>query len=517
LLNAVKRDFIAMKNIRLFILLFMTGLLCACASTTSNGVKVHHINTLASPEINTGSFRGLENLSNNIDGQKRRVNIMYLHGIGWTEDRTKEQLASDFLGGIAKAYDLDSTDGLVRTTCGEAPYDPNATTPEFIHIKSNTPRLFDTVIPGSQLKLDKLVCMDKQTLPIRDDTEFVIYRVFWDNIFWDDIQFSHVGQDDNRGTSKEIAGLRRKYNRILKDDFINYGISDAVMYLGSAGTEIRKAIKGAMCSAALDAAGTNFVQQGGVVSYDTLCNRASFGNIKPGKFAFITESLGSKITLDVMQEALSDGRETIHDDMIRGSETYMLANQIPLLSLSNISETRAPAIAKLADHDRPKIIAMSELNDFLSYELVPFYEQLWKRSIRQNQSNNAPLDSYLRAQIIKDIGFEIIDMRLEFADKIIPLVSDFVDPKEAHSGHAKEPELMRYILCGANTGELSLTGCEAALDAQEKSKKAKKKARKKAEKKAREEAEKKAKEKAKEKAREKALQEADKIAKLDAS
>ena len=420
---------------------------------------------------------------------------MYLHGIGWTEDRTKEQLASDFLGGIAKAYDLDAADGLVRTTCGEAPYEPDAAQPEFIHIKSSAPRLFDTVIPGSQLKLDKLVCMDKQTLQIDTDTEFVIYRVFWDNIFCDDIQFSHVGQDDNRGSSQEIAGLRRKYNRILKDDFINYGISDAVMYLGSAGVEIRRAIRGAMCSAALDADGINFAQQGSVVSYDALCDRASYGNLKPGKFAFITESLGSKITLDVMQEALSDGRETIHDDMIRGSETFMLANQIPLLSLSNISNTRAPAIARLSDQDRPKIIAMSELNDFLSYELVPFYEQLWKRSIRPNQSNNAPLDTYLRAKIIEDIGFEIIDMRLEFADKIIPLVGDFVDPKEAHSGHAKEPELMRYILCGASSGSLNLSQCRAALDAREK---AQKKARKKA--------------RAKERAKEKALKNAEKQA-----
>jgi len=57
--------------------------------------------------------------------------------------------------------------------------------------------------------------MDKQTLEIDDNLEFVLYRVFWDNIFWDEVQFAHVGQDDNRGSSKDVAGLRRKYNRFV--------------------------------------------------------------------------------------------------------------------------------------------------------------------------------------------------------------------------------------------------------------------------------------------------------------
>jgi len=104
---------------------------------------------------------------------------------------------------------------------------------------------------------------------------------------------------------------------------------------------------------------------------------------------------------------------------------------------------------------------MSELNDFLSYELVPFYEQLWKRSIRPEQNNLEYLDAYLRAQLVEKIGFEMIDMRLEFADKIIPLLNGFVDPKDAHSGHAGEPDLMLYLLCGAVEGQRNDKECLA--------------------------------------------------------
>ena len=443
--------------------IFITVLfLVGCASIGETPLKVHHINSLASTQTNDGSFQGLEYLADPIPGKlKNRVNILYLHGIGWTEDRTKEQLAGDFLGGIAKAYNLDEGDGLKTTLCGEAPYEAGTAPTPHIYIKPDSPRLFETALPGSKLKLDELACMDKQTLAIDDNLEFVIYRVFWDNIFWDNIQYPHVGHDDNRGSSKEFASLRRKYNRQLKDDLVNYGFSDAVMYLGPAGEDIRNAIRGAMCSAALDASGYNFARQGNTVSHTAICNTASYTQVKTNQFAFVTESLGSKIAFDVMQEALSDGKESILDDMITGSETFMLANQLALLSLTNLTQGNKRPIAKLSDADRPTLIAMSELNDFLSYELVPFYEQLWKRSIRPEQNNLEPMSNKVRKKIVESIGFDMIDMRLEFAGKLFPIISGFVDPKQAHSSHASQPELILYMLCGARNGALNDKECLA--------------------------------------------------------
>ncbi|MEP3889870.1 MAG: hypothetical protein ABJN69_05335 [Hellea sp.] len=451
-----------MMKLYIWGLMFAAAWLSGCASSSKIPLKVHHINSLASESVSDGNFKGLEYLADPIPGKlKNRVNIIYLHGIGWTEDRTKGQLADDFLGGIASAYNLEASDGLITTLCGEKPYDSDAPQTPHIYVKADQKTTFDTALRGSRLELDELVCMDKQTLEIDDNLEFVVYRVFWDNIFWDNVQFAHVGQDDNRGSSKDIASLRRKYNRVLKDDLVNYGFSDAVMYLGPAGLEIRNAIRGAMCSAALDAAGHSFDTQGDTVSYNNICDTASHTPIKTNQFAFVTESLGSKIAFDVMQEALSDGIETIHDDMVRGSETYMLANQLALLSLSDLSRKNNNPIEKIGPKQRPKIIAMSELNDFLSYELVPFYEQLWKRSIRPENNSLEYLDEYQRAKITENIGFEMIDMRIEFADKIIPLVSGFVDPKDAHSGHAGEPELMLYLLCGAVDGQLNDKECLA--------------------------------------------------------
>jgi len=293
--------------LRLITILVTALWLTGCASSAKIPLKVHHINSLASVSGNDGGFKGLEYLADPIPGKlKNRVNIIYLHGIGWTEDRTKGQLADDFLGGIAKAYNLEASDGLITTLCGEKAYDAPIASPH-IYVKADEPTYFDTALPGSRLKLDELVCMDKQTLNIDDNLEFVVYRVFWDNIFWDNVQFAHVGQDDNRGSSKDIAGLRRKYNRVLKDDLVNYGFSDAVMYLGPAGKEIRNAIRGAMCSAALDAAGQSFESQGDRVSYNAICDTASHQVLKTNQFAFVTESLGSKITFDVCKKRFPMG------------------------------------------------------------------------------------------------------------------------------------------------------------------------------------------------------------------
>ena len=447
---------------RLLILMTLAIGLASCASTGRVKLKVHEISSLASNEPGTASFKGLEFLADPIPGKlKNRVNIIYLHGIGWTESDENEPLANAFLAGIAKAYGLEVDGKIINTTCGQSEEEDAANSPDQIYIKSPLPTYFETALPGAKLKMDNLVCMDKQTLDVDDNLEFVVYRVFWDDIFWNTLQFPHVGQDDDQGSSSSFAGLRRKYNRRMKDELVNYGFSDAVMYLGPAGSEIRSAIRGAMCSAALDAAGHEFADQGKTISHINACLLATNTSLKTNQFAFVTESLGSKITYDVMRESLTDNQDTILDEMISGSEFYMLANQLALLSLNDLSTTPKRKPLQFAGDKRPKIIALSELNDFLTYELIPFFEQLWKRSLHDNDDdpNLETLDT--RQKMVRDLGFDMVDMRLEFADKVIPLLNGFVDPLQAHSGHAAEPELMLYMLCGARNGKLHEENCLA--------------------------------------------------------
>ncbi|HHL43141.1 MAG TPA: hypothetical protein ENJ42_05955 [Hellea balneolensis] len=340
-------------------------------------------------------------------------------------------------------------------------------------IETAQPVYFETGLNGSALQLKNLACMDKQVLGTNSGLEFVVYRVFWDEAFWKALQAPHVGYDDAYGQNNHIAPLRKKYNRKFKDDIVNYGFSDAVMYLGPAGDRIREAVYGAICSAVLDASGYGFKQQGHIVTKDVTCNDlADAGNPAQHPFVFVSESLGSKILFDVFRETMHDGRVDILDQIMGKSEIFMFANQIPLLSLADLTpilDTNRPSIIQPTPTHRPKVIALSELNDFLSYELVPFYETLYGQSYDlKHQSQKRDYRDLKgrenRQAMINDIGFDIIDMRIEFADPLFPVLKSLVDPKQAHSDHAKQPKLMQYLLCGAQNGKLNTNGCLAAQD-----------------------------------------------------
>ena len=369
------------------------------------------------------------------------------------------RLANSFIKGVAGAYSLETDEKTVSSLCGRDEDNENVELQNHIYISEVTPKTYEA-LPGRRLTLDNLVCMDKQVLRVNDNLEYVIYRIFWDELFWDSLQVAFVGQDDAVDKTSIPASLRRKYNSFLKDKLITFGFSDAVMYMGPAGEDIRNATRGAMCSAALDAAGYPLSKQGSIVDYESICNTANNAPLDTDPFAFVSESLGSKISYDIMREAMTDGQENVHDDIIKGTQIFMLANQIPLLSLQDIREENQFKESDYEDGERPTIIAFSEINDFLTYELVPFYEQLYTRS---SQTEGEQLDfsqAEDRQYIVDLLGFNIVDMRVEFASPLIPFVGGFVDPLYAHNGHVQQPEIMEYILCGADGRSPRVTGCE---------------------------------------------------------
>ena len=445
-----------------YLLILLAFCLSACATSKSN-VDIHLINSLTSENDNDGQFRGLEALANSMPGDaNKRVNIFYLHGIGRTEDPDEPPLGRTFMKGVANAYDLEITGNTLASQCGVRIENEKPVKRDFVEIRSGeNPVTYQTIVPGVALELNRLVCMDKQVLPVRGELQYVVYRIFWDEFLWTSLQQAHIGQDDGEGEQTLLADLRRKYNRRLKDQMVNFGFSDAVMYVGPAGQEIRKAIKGAMCSAALDAGGLSFEEQGRDITATKACEQASSNDKAGNQFAFISESLGSKITFDLMREALTDGRKTILDEMISGSEIYMLANQLALLSLGDISTGPVKPAYNDPNAPRPKIVALSEVNDFLTYEINPFFENVWAVG---NNGENRPFDAEARNSISQILGFDFVDIRVEFADPLISVFKDFVDPLQAHAKHVAEPELIELMLCGAENGQIRQEDCLAHED-----------------------------------------------------
>lgn len=452
---------------RAFIMIAISLLLTGCFSN-NNDLDIMQMNALSSPQTNDGNFKGLEFLADNIDpdAPKARLNIFYLHGIGRTENPDEAPLAGTFISGVAKAYGRNIEGNTLDSQCGIIDNEAmDVREGGRIEISAaEGPIVYQTIIPNTALRLDRLVCMDRQTLSVTENLEYVFYRIFWDEFFWEGLQNAHIGQDVNSVDTGFLAGLRRKYNRRLKDEMVNYGFSDAVMYLGPAGQDIRNAIKGAMCSAALDAGGYEFPLQGERISSQRACELAETQNPETNQFAFISESLGSKVTFDLMREALTDNETTIIDQMIAGSEIYMLANQLALLSLSDISNSQVKPALNNPNTARPRIIALSEINDFLTYEINPFIENLWNLQYVPPGQAVPEFDAAARENISQILGFDVVDVRVEFADPIISVVSGFVDPLQAHSKHVAEPEIIELMLCGAVNGDMSEENCLADQD-----------------------------------------------------
>lgn len=431
--------------------------LSGCASTKT---RVLSINSLTSDNYNDGTFRGLEALATGYDEKPgNRVNIIYLHGIGWIENPDDKPLANEFIKGLANAYNLEVDDKAVSSLCGRDTTEEETNLTNHIYIREDSPKVYHTALPGIDLSLDDLVCLDRQVLHVSDDLEYVIYRVFWDKIFWTNLQEPHVGYDDHL-KKDGVAGLRRKYNSYLKDKLINFGFSDAVLYLGPVGAEIREAIYGAMCAANLDAGGFEFQEQGKRVTAEKICQTANETSVETDQFVFVTESLGSKIAFDIMRDVMTDEKETVHDAMIENTEFIMLANQIALLNLADLGNGKPKIPPFMPPKQRPTIVAFSEINDFLSYELVPYYRSLLKNGERHSVFIGEDQKD-ISDDIVSMIGFNMIDMRVQFADPLIPLVKGFVDPLRAHNGHSAQPELMRYMVCGAENGKLRIAGCIA--------------------------------------------------------
>ena len=439
--------------------LFILALaLTACSS--AQPFRLSQIQSLTTPRSEAVSTQGLEFLAGAIPGRtKPRINVAYLHGIGWTEDPELEALGQEFLDGIAEAYGLEDTVD-AGGKCLRASQGPDGPEADRLFVDAPEPLRFETALPGTFLTLDRLACVDKHVLDVSDTLDVAVYRIFWDDAFWNGVQFAHVGQDDDQGSSAEFAAIRRRYNRQFKDELVNYGFSDAVMYLGPTGSTIREAVRGALCAAALDAGGVGFDQQGPSTTTDIACQTRQNTSVLTSPFAFVSESLGSKIFYDLFRDALTDGRDGPLDALLVGTEHYMLANQLPLLSLSDVTRGQTRAAPAVGPLERPTVIALSEPNDFLTYEIVPFLEQLWKRTDHQDARtfDNAEL----REEIAARLGFEFVDVRVEFADPLVPLVTSLVDPLQAHKSHAGEPEIIRLILCGLRNGEVREQGCLAA-------------------------------------------------------
>jgi hypothetical protein len=225
---------------------------------------------------------------------------------------------------------------------------------------------------------------------------------------------------------------RASLNRDLKDGLLNDCLADAIIYQGKS----RDAISAQMQRAILAAA-----TPGGAKLAKKSLERAAAQ--EPTPIAFISESLGSKVTFDAlyMLQTSSDVDERAAgvQTFDRFAQVYMGANQLPILAL--------------ADQD---VGGVTKLRTEREYPADPLGALLSSRkaspSMRAKQTMQVvaftdPNDllSYALARATPVVSFDVIDVIVSNAWTYF----DFLErPDTAHTGYRTNESVTRLIACG---------------------------------------------------------------------
>lgn len=451
----MRRWFSALRTIPL--VLGAVLLLSGCATA---GIEA--VNSLRQGP-NSGSFDGLwRRAAVSPETGKREINILFFHGIGWTQQN--ENFARDFELALVRAHGMPEPAAPADMLICEASRDEARRdsaqrgldrSPDYggLRLLLSTEHRLETDLAGVTLRINEGGCLDRRVVDT-PNIRYNLYRFFWDDLFWNAFQYAHLGYDDDVGARPDdLARLRLPRSRQLKDQIVTHGLSDAAMYIGPVGELMREAGRVALCAAARDSTSHQF--------FDAQSNRALIGpvganvacdaaNVRPGAFALVTESLGSRIAFDTLRESQGPDAPLIEMVMRQQPEVFMLANQLALVGLGDLHPPGSSGVAPTSHPGR--IIALSEINDLLTYEIVPYVELLWTRS-RELEGLPAEMTMEDRERLVSLFGFEVIDLRLRFAGPALGFIPTAADPMAAHSGHAENSTLMALMICGGQADE----------------------------------------------------------------
>lgn len=421
------------------------------------------MNSLGTHVPNTGSITGLHETA--LKSESNEIRILMVHGMGWTNETN--DFGNDFARGILDHYGIEGDPEYVTSVCPKSdPGEPEKTVRGNtiddvggipIEISSQTNLFSDLAVPNA-LRPANPGCMDVMRITTPSGPTYTLYRVFWDDAFWNAYQFPHVGFDDRgqhhdgivyypdaangpQPTRTLVPEDRAPLNAELKDQIVTHGLSDATLYLSPAGIALRETITSAICLAYDDEIAIERLDR----IDSTMCD-AEIVEDPEFAIAFVSESLGSRIIFDVLANRFEEN-DVISAIRAQEPELYMLANQVALIGIGQMQTTPATVAP---DNSLPRIIAISEVNDPLTFEITPYIEFLALRSgvFQDRQELNRPEN---RALLQERLGYDVTDVRVRFADPVFGPVGRAIglyNPLQAHTGHAEQDLLMQLMLCG---------------------------------------------------------------------
>lgn len=456
-------------------------------------------------EVSAVQVEGVERTAPSTGGPMD-AHILYVHGMGWAERAGTVGDSWHLVRALEKAYGVSGSFMRMARMCAEGSQVGPVPPKGGLRLGRKGLQPFSTDDPQSPIVVGSIACMDRVVLDLGDRGRVSVYRLLWDDLLYDAVLYPHIGYDDDIFSSIETAyaasaagevsvpgyenlhSLRAPRMANVKDNLSSYGLSEAALYLGELGNAMRESVAAAICLVADESEGVGnafaelAAQHRKVSSIDDAyididVDQACKPSPKPrtrATFSIVTESLGSRVVFDTFAfdpEARLAQRLAQTPDAAP-LEVFMLANQIPLLAPGRLQSLAGKPPGSV----KARLVAISEINDVLSYELVPYFEHLYNMRCRLQQSPECPmkdsmvarmaqhrgllLDNAARRRLSRQLGFDAIDVRAKFAPPL-PFFSDAVDPEVAHGTYLDRSDLVRVVLCGVEQGRVrgAADGC----------------------------------------------------------
>jgi hypothetical protein len=353
-------------------------------------------------EIWGKSFNGL---APHLDNQKGKMKVLMVHGVG---DHLPGY-STQFLEKLAQELDLPVM----------AAQQKNITLTSRTEAGKNL----------GNLRINRLLSKDRKK-------ELLFYELTWSEIT---AKQKEVLAYDNSG---EYSFRRAKINDLLKK-FSNDTGPDPIIYLGESRGDILVSFAQSFCWMAKNnwESLPDDVMQACSFNEDALA-----ANIRNDQYAFISHSLGSRITIDGMQRiaSLIDDRDPEFREALKNKEIpiYMMSNQLPMLQLgrklpevSNQKAAYCQAQGEKYDQrmlTKTPIIAFSDPNDLLSYAIPHGFVEKY-------------LDSRLCIDVT-NININVATIFDAFG------LGKMANPLDAHVGYDTDDRVIALIAKGIGNG-----------------------------------------------------------------
>ena len=400
------------QQLNLYLLLLMVTLLSGCASFSkgvTQAILERETEDTRECWITGRAFNGLDNLvqtevdSTTGESVTDKLKILMVHGIGHHEPGYSRRLQD----GLIEELGLDSTDETIKTIPMTHPAFP---------------------VSLGVLRVHRYMNLEKSH-------EMLFYELTWDSIVAKEKQLLDFDNSD------EASVKRAPLNHTLKT-FINDTVPDVLMYNSKYRSPIQASVAQAICwilSEKWESLPNN---------KESTCNldRADYlSQFEHSSFAMISHSLGSRITIDALQEAIQHASERPGYDVIKDklrSEPvylYMLSNQLPLLQLGQElpkvhDQLKSYCSSEGTDYDERfidqlQVVAFSDPNDLFSYAVSPQYA-------------NRYIDSRL-CPAISNVTIQIAPVK-----SFLFGTTELANPGVAHSDYEVDSRVLKMLKSG---------------------------------------------------------------------